>query len=1080
MNATSRRAGGEACVGRRFGATFVWRLLRAVVGFGLGGAAGTAMAQTWQSSDVGFPTPAGSSSEAGGVVTVRGSGADIWGSADHFHFRHQALAGDGEVVARIVSQQNTDPWAKAGIMMRTSLLANSGYAAVFLTPHGQLVLQERLASGGETTSRTLTWTSAPVWVRLLRRGAHINAYYSSDGSSWQGDITTGSGVGSNAMAGVAVTSHRDGVLSTATFDNVRVTPTSAAPAPTAPSQLVATSVAANLVSFTWTDHATDETGFQLERGTDGSTFTVVANFGENATGGTDASAVAGTAYHYRVRAVRGGTTSVPSNVVQVTTPSGSSSVGADMAWHDRDIGSPIAAGSSSETRTQVLTVRGAGDDIWGTADEFHFRYKTITGDGEVSANVTTVDNTDPSAKAGLMIRAGLEPGAACAFLAFNPSFAATFYRRTAAGSAMATAGSTAWLWPGARLRLERRGDVFNAYANNQLVGSVTVAMPATVAIGFAVTSHRDGMVCAATFESYRVYQATPTSPLAGPVALTATLASSGAIDLAWDYTGTEATSIEVHISHDGVTFWNNWSTGGTRAIYTATTPGVWYYFKLRARSGANVSAFSNVVSVQAPAAAAPAAPSDLTVAVVSSTSLRLNWRDNATNETGFRILRKREGFNDTWFPAPANATTYTDTGLEPGTTYTYDVFALGEGANSTFVTASATTSPASTPVAEFRSEDIGAPAAAGQTVLGTDMIALSGAGDDIWDARDEFRSYARDLTGDGEVVVRVDAIQNTHAWAKAGIMLRASADPGAANILLYVTPDFRVTLQMRAQNGGASQLIRQIPAAAPVWLRLRRTGSEVAAAMSTDQVNWGHVDQLTINLPSTVRAGLAVTSHVDGTLCRAQFANLRVFGGTSAGPTPPPPPPPQPPATTAWTQTAIGVQGVSGSVTELTNGSVTVRAAGTDIWDTADGFVFFHRTLSGDGSLTARVQSLQDTHAWAKAGVMIRATLEPESPHVLAYITPSNGAGAHVRATRGGATSITAGPWWVDAPYHVRITRAGSTISTHGSEDGTTWTLISTQTLALPTDAFVGLAVTSHDPTRLNEVQFTQVAATPQ
>lgn len=175
----------------------------------------------------------------------------------------------------------------------------------------------------------------------------------------------------------------------------------------------------------------------------------------------------------------------------------------------------------------------------------------------------------------------------------------------------------------------------------------------------------------------------------------------------------------------------------------------------------------------------------------------------------------------------------------------------------------------------------------------------------------------------------------------------------------------------------------------------------------------------------------------------------------------------------------MGFQGVSGTSTELSNGSVSVSGAGTDIWDSADGFVFFNRPLHGDGSITTRVESLTDTHAWAKAGVMVRATLDPDSPHVFAYVTPANGAGSHVRGTRGAATTNTAGPWWADAPYHLRLVRTGNTFAAYGSEDGSTWSLIATQTVAMPVDVYLGLAVSSHDSTRLNQVQFTQLVTSP-
>ena len=69
-----------------------------------------------------------------GTFIERGSGADIGGSADAFHYIYQPLNGDGKIIARIVTQKNSDPSAKAGVMIRETLTAGSKYAAVVITP----------------------------------------------------------------------------------------------------------------------------------------------------------------------------------------------------------------------------------------------------------------------------------------------------------------------------------------------------------------------------------------------------------------------------------------------------------------------------------------------------------------------------------------------------------------------------------------------------------------------------------------------------------------------------------------------------------------------------------------------------------------------------------------------------------------------------------------------------------------------------------------------------------------------------------------------------------------------------------
>ena len=95
----------------------------------------------WAGADVGAPALAGSSTYANGVFTVNGAGADIWGGADQFQFVHQTLTGDGQIIARVTAEENTDPWAKAGVMIKQSATAGAPYALLAVTPANGIALQ---------------------------------------------------------------------------------------------------------------------------------------------------------------------------------------------------------------------------------------------------------------------------------------------------------------------------------------------------------------------------------------------------------------------------------------------------------------------------------------------------------------------------------------------------------------------------------------------------------------------------------------------------------------------------------------------------------------------------------------------------------------------------------------------------------------------------------------------------------------------------------------------------------------------------------------------------------------------------
>jgi hypothetical protein len=180
---------------------------------------------SWSGGDVGATSPAGSYSTNGGTFTVNGSGADIFGNADAFEFVSQTLSGDGSITARVVSQSNTNAWAKAGVMFRETLSAGSTFSGMFITPGASSALEARTTTGGSASQTAGSGVRAPYWVRIVRAGTLFTGYISGDGKSW---ITIGKNtisMASQVYVGLAVTSHANGKLGTAVFDNLTVTGT---------------------------------------------------------------------------------------------------------------------------------------------------------------------------------------------------------------------------------------------------------------------------------------------------------------------------------------------------------------------------------------------------------------------------------------------------------------------------------------------------------------------------------------------------------------------------------------------------------------------------------------------------------------------------------------------------------------------------------------------------------------------------------------------------------------------------------------------------------------------------------------
>jgi hypothetical protein len=138
----------------------------------------------WLGMDIGNIGVAGSASYADGTFTLHGSGADIWGSADAFHFAFQPLEGDGSIVARVASLTHTHAWAKAGVMVRENLDADARHAMVVVTPGNGVSFQHRASTGGSSASTTVADILAPHWVKLTRAGNTFTAHQSPDGVTW--------------------------------------------------------------------------------------------------------------------------------------------------------------------------------------------------------------------------------------------------------------------------------------------------------------------------------------------------------------------------------------------------------------------------------------------------------------------------------------------------------------------------------------------------------------------------------------------------------------------------------------------------------------------------------------------------------------------------------------------------------------------------------------------------------------------------------------------------------------------------------------------------------------------------------
>ena len=161
----------------------------------------------------------------------KGRGTDIWNKSDKFRYAYRDANGSYTIIARVTSVQNTDLWAKAGVMFHDGTAANAKFAMVVQMPNNEVAFQWRSSTGGSAAwnGARVGGTSSVKWVKLVKNGNAFTGYYATTSAAPASNewVQIGSpqtiSMSTAAKVGLAVTAHNSGLLSTATFTGVNVT-----------------------------------------------------------------------------------------------------------------------------------------------------------------------------------------------------------------------------------------------------------------------------------------------------------------------------------------------------------------------------------------------------------------------------------------------------------------------------------------------------------------------------------------------------------------------------------------------------------------------------------------------------------------------------------------------------------------------------------------------------------------------------------------------------------------------------------------------------------------------------------------
>ncbi len=476
-------------------------------------------------------------------------------------------------------------------------------------------------------------------------------------------------------------------------------------APNAPANLQTTPIATDRIDLVWENNSNNITGYRIERSAGNNTnfIEIASSFQGSVTSYNDAAGLnPGTAYYYRMRAYNTAGNSDYSNISSASTYSSTPLVPAN----------PSILQASALSSSQInLTWHDNSDNEEGF---------NIEGRTEGMADFTEIASGLPAGST-TYTRTGLDPTTTYYFRvrAYNSSGNSGYSNEAiiticpeAPGSAAASAVSSTQInisWTDnssneTGFRIERSTDNNTNYT--EIAGNLPAGTTSYSSTGLTFNKTYYYRVRAYNGYGNSAYSneaSATTNNIApyAPTGLAATALSSSQINLTWTDNSSNETGFRIEQSSNNVTFTSiaTVSAGVTSYSNTGLSPNSTYYYRVRAYNGVGNSGYSNVSSAVTDNIA-PAAPSGLTASAVSSSRINISWTDNSSNESGFRIERStnnNSNYTEISGSLPAGTTSFSNTGLNPNTTYFYRVRAYNGAGNSGYSNeTSATTNAAPT------------------------------------------------------------------------------------------------------------------------------------------------------------------------------------------------------------------------------------------------------------------------------------------------------------------------------------------------------------------------------------------------
>ncbi|HLH56199.1 MAG TPA: chitobiase/beta-hexosaminidase C-terminal domain-containing protein [Verrucomicrobiae bacterium] len=1091
---------------------FLWSWLAC----GLAGPALGALPAGWSDADIGAPGLAGAAGMTNGMWTVSGSGADIWNNADQFNLASTPSYSDGTLVALVTGIQNSDPgsgWSKAGLMFRNDNTAGSVNVTIVATAGQGVSFQWRPAANGACSYSQVTGIPVPVWLKLARAGQNFSGSYSTDGTNWVQVATQQIPMNSTVLAGLGVTAHNNAALNTATYTNVSFTAVTnliVANAPASPvlttsatlnGQVVSPGVGTPSVTIFYgtSDGVTNPAAWSrsIPLGlTNGNFSANVSGLSTNTTyyftayasnsaavswaqpsfsfttlsGNASLTRVEVTTYHYdntRQGANTNETWLTPGNVntntfgklfsyaldgyvfaeplllTNLTIPGlGTHNVVFVATEHDTLYA--LDADSNSGPNGGVLWTNNLGLSANSASAPFGYRY---SGGGY----------TDIVPEVGMTSTPVIDPAIGTIYVnAFTRDIAGSttnFVHRIHAldvttgaerpYSPVIVAGSV----PGTGVGSSGGVQTFSAIQHGQrpalcLANGLLIVSYAS----YADTDPYHGWVFAYNATNLALKGVFNTTPNA-TVAVFGSHAAEGGIWMGGGGICVDANN-NLYFETGNGSFSANTNGGDyadsfvklsvTNTLSTNILSVADYFTPFDQLTLANNDTdLGSCGPLLLPDAVGSVAHPHLIVGPGKSGKIYLVDRDNMgrfQNGSDSQIVESFNGISGSWSP-PAY---WNHLLFFQASSAALKSFSISNGViNQTAVAT--------------------APVSVGG-VNGSPVVSANGNNNGIvWVMNNNSGN-----SGSPATLYALDAANVSQVlWSSEQLASRDSMGPGAkmstpmvAGGKVYAGGQYSLSVYGLAAFLSA-------PVIAPAGGVFTNSVIVTISNTSPGSVIYYTTDGTTPTTNSTLYSGpfvLTKTTTVQAISAQPGYVNSGAATASFVNSLSLPPAP--------WQTSDVGAVAAAGGAF-FSNGVFIVTGSGDDIWNTADAFRFVYRRLTNGCDISARVTSQVNTDPWAKAGVMIRDSLNPGAAYGCMVITPGNGTDFQYRTANGVAASGNASGGALNpAPNNwVRLTRTNNTFTAYKSANGMTWTQVGTPTTLTLTNSgyYVGLAVTAHN-----------------